>query len=95
MGTIWVSSFFARTGIEEGDLGAAKVKKCPVDTFLARGRFHWAVTAAGTAVGTDQSMSHQKYNHPHKKNSCPRLTPISCRKIAKYRKITEISRYSQ
>ena len=27
MGTIWVSSFFARTGIEEGDLGAAKVKR--------------------------------------------------------------------
>ena len=25
-------------GLEEGDLAAGKVKKCPVDTFLARGR---------------------------------------------------------
>jgi hypothetical protein len=59
-----VSSFFARTGIEEGGLGAAKTKKCPVDTFLARGRFYWSVTAAGTAVDTDQSTGHQKRHTP-------------------------------
>ena len=28
-------------GLEEGDLAAGKVKKCPVDTFLARGRVPW------------------------------------------------------
>ena len=46
-----------RTGIEEGGIGEAKAKKCPVDTFLARGRFHWLPTAAGTAVGGSQSVS--------------------------------------
>ncbi len=35
-------SFFIRRGwgIRKGDLGAAKGTKCPVDTWLARGRIH-------------------------------------------------------
>ena len=37
-------------GLEEGGDGIAVVKKCPVDTFLARGRVHGALDAAGTAV---------------------------------------------
>ena len=34
------------SGREEGGLAIGKVKKCPVDTFLARGRVHGWVTAS-------------------------------------------------
>jgi len=35
--------FGGDNGLEEGGDGAAVVKKCPVDTFLARGRVHGAL----------------------------------------------------
>ena len=37
-------------GLEEGGLAAGKAKKCPVDTFLARGRVHGWQAASGTDV---------------------------------------------
>ena len=39
-----------RAGLEEGGLAAGKVKKCPVDTFLARGRVLHIPDASGTDV---------------------------------------------
>ena len=40
-------------GLEEGGLATGKAKKCPVDTFLARGRVHGAADAAVAAVDDD------------------------------------------
>ena len=37
-------------GLEEGGLAEGKAKKCPVDTFLARGRVHGWKAASGTDV---------------------------------------------
>ena len=45
-----MSSFFARTGIEEAGLAAGGAKKCPGDTFLGRGRFHVFPAAARRAA---------------------------------------------
>jgi len=39
--SVWMGVFFGYgCGLEEGGLATGKVKKCPVDTFLARGRVH-------------------------------------------------------
>ena len=48
-------------GFEEGGLAEGKAKKCPVDTFLARGRIHERVNASGTDVST-RSFSLQRYS---------------------------------
>ena len=48
-------SFFARTGIEEAGLAAGGAKKCPVDTFLGRGRFLVFPAAARRAVDGNAS----------------------------------------
>ena len=37
-----------------------RVKKCPVDTFLVRGRVHSSVDASGTDVDTDEEHSSAK-----------------------------------
>ena len=37
-------------GLEEGGLAEGKAKKCPGDTFLARGRVHGWQAASGTGV---------------------------------------------
>ena len=38
-------------GVEEGGPTEGRVKKCPVDTFLARGRLHGWPTALQRSVG--------------------------------------------
>jgi len=43
--SIWMSLFSGMNGIRKGGLSEAKAKKCPVDTFLARGRIHGKLTA--------------------------------------------------
>ena len=51
-----VSSFFVSpTGIEEAGLAAGGAKKCPVDTFLGRGRFHVFPAAARRAADENAS----------------------------------------
>ena len=62
--SIRMSSFFTRTGIEETGPTAGRVKKCPGDTFLGRGRFHSFMSAAWKAVGIKESKGHQKIQ-PH------------------------------
>ena len=42
--------FYASMGLEEGGLAIGKVKKCPVDIFLARGRVLHISDASGTDV---------------------------------------------
>jgi hypothetical protein len=39
-------------GIQKGDLSEAKARKCPVDTFLARGRIPVQLTASQRDVGS-------------------------------------------
>ena len=41
---------FKSTGFEESGPTVGKVKKCPVDTFLARGRIHRHPDASGKDV---------------------------------------------
>ena len=38
------------SGLEEDGLATGKAKKCPGDTFLARGRVHGRQTAPGMGV---------------------------------------------
>ena len=44
-------SFLAEGGIRKAGHSVAGVKKCPVDTFLGRGRIHCLMNAPGTGVG--------------------------------------------
>ena len=46
---VWYSDI----GLEEGGDGIAVVKKCPANTFLARGRVHGSTDAACRAVDDD------------------------------------------
>ena len=43
----WLCFFVIVHGLEEGGDGEAIVKKCPVDTYLARGRVHGWQAASG------------------------------------------------
>ena len=54
----WVSFLFATwNGLVEGGLAEGKAKNMPVTCFLARGRVHGSMTAAGRAVGIDPYFS--------------------------------------
>ena len=50
---VWFSFLVDDIGLEEGGDGIAVVKKCPANTFLARGRVHGAADAARRAVDDD------------------------------------------
>ena len=43
--------FVPVTGIEEAGLTEGRAKKCPVDTFLGRGRIHFLMNAPGMGGG--------------------------------------------
>ena len=53
----WCSFLIMEKRLEEGG-GSCKtsVKKCPVDTFLARGRVHSCKTLSGTDAGLHESV---------------------------------------
>ena len=53
---VWDFFFRFPAGIEEGGLGKAKVKKCPGDIFLARGRFPELTDATGRLWMSIQSV---------------------------------------
>ena len=55
MHKVWDFLFSDSYGIVEGGCEAAK--KCPVDTFLARGRFHLLAIAAIVAVSASKSSA--------------------------------------
>ena len=47
----WIGSFFCDNGIRKSDPTAGRVKKCPGDTFLARGRVPGVPNASRRGVG--------------------------------------------
>ena len=61
----WVSFSFSRNGLEEGGLAEGKAKNMPVTCFLARGRVHGSMTAAGRAVGIDPYFSNTVLSPGH------------------------------
>ena len=50
-------------GLEEGGLAEGKAKKCPGDTFLARGRVHGWQAASGTGVDCHPFFCTPGYEH--------------------------------
>ena len=53
----WLSFFVMVQGLEEGGGSCeTSAKKCPVDTFLARGRVHSYKTVSGTDAGLHESV---------------------------------------
>ena len=50
-------------GLEEGGLAEGKAKKCPGDTFLARGRVHGWQAASGTGVDCHPFFCAPGYEH--------------------------------
>ena len=52
-------------GIRKAGRSVAGAKKCPVDTFLGRGRIHCLMNAPGTGVGIRQSFDASCPVMPH------------------------------
>ena len=57
--------FATWNGLEEGGLAEGKAKNMPVTCFLARGRVHGSMTAAGRAVGIDPYFSNAVLSPGH------------------------------